>query len=236
MPERLAEGAIDEAHALAGTAHDLGRRRILGDLGAERADAAGALQIGAAPQHGLALRKAEADRVGGVLPARLIGVEEGALDLGPEPVRHAADGRRAQESRVGAPAGQQPLQVVARHQHVAVGHDDPGVLRGAPALDQVVELGVGGERVAADEQFGVDVRILGDEAADDGHHSVVGIVAAEDQLVARIVELEAGAQRQLVKGIETAHWAEDADRRQVGGRNVREQQLCSAATCAIDGE
>ncbi len=184
----------------------------------ERADAAGALEIGAAPQHRLALREAETDGVGRILPARLIGVEEGALDLGPEAVRHAADGRGAQQSGVGAPAGQQPLQVVARHQHVAVGHDDPGMRRGAPALDEIVQLGIGRERIAADEQLGVDVRILGDEAADHRHDGIVGVIAAQDQLVALVGELEARAQRQLVVGVEAAHRPQHADGRQAGGR------------------
>ena len=103
--QRLAESTIDETHAFAGATHDLGRRRVLGNFGTEGADAAGAFEIEAAPQHRLALSEAETDGVGGILPARLIGVEEGALHLGPEAVWQAADGRGAQQSGVGAPAG-----------------------------------------------------------------------------------------------------------------------------------
>ena len=151
-PQRLAERAVDKPHAPSCSPHDLGRGGVFGDLGTQRLDATRLLQIGAAPQHGLALREAEADAIGGVLPARLVGVEEGALDLGPEALRHAADRRRAQETGVGAPAGEQAVDIVGRHQHIAVGHHHPVVARGAPALDQVVELGVGGDVVATDKQ------------------------------------------------------------------------------------
>ena len=44
---------------------------------------------------------------------------------------------------------------------------------------------------------------------------IVVILAAQDQLVVRVGELEARAQRQLIVGIETSHWAQHADRRQV---------------------
>ena len=201
----MAEGAIDETHAFAGAAHHFGRRRVLGNFGPEGADAAGALEVGAAPQHRLALGETETDGIGRILPARLVGVEEGAFHLGPEAVRQAADGRGAQQAGVGAPAGQQALQVVARHQHVAVGHHHPGMRGGAPALDEIVQLGIGRKRIAADEQLGVDVRILGDEAADHRHDGIVGVIAAQDQLIALVGQLEAGAQRQLVIGVEAAH-------------------------------
>ena len=68
--------------------------------------------------------------VRGVLPARLIGVEERAFELGPESVRPAADGRRRDDARIRPPRRKQALDIVARHQHVAVGHHDPVVGRG----------------------------------------------------------------------------------------------------------
>ena len=119
---------------------------------AERLDAAGGVEIGAPPQHGFALREAEAERVDDILPARLIGVEERAFDLGPNPVRPAADRRRGDKPGIVAPAREQPLDVIARHQHIAVGDDDPVVARGAPALEDVIELGIRAHAVVADEQ------------------------------------------------------------------------------------
>ena len=65
-------------------ADQLGRRRVLGDLGAERLDAAARSKRLATPQHRLALSESVADALARILPARLIGVEEGALDLGGE--------------------------------------------------------------------------------------------------------------------------------------------------------
>ena len=78
-------------------------RRHPRQLGAERADAAGRFEHGAPPQHRLALGEAEAERVGAVLPARLVGVEEGAFELGPEAVRAASDRRRADQPGVRSP-------------------------------------------------------------------------------------------------------------------------------------
>ena len=82
--ERLRECAIDQAHAQALLAHDLGRGRILGELRTQRMDAAGALQVDAPPEQRLALREAVAEAVGGELPARLVAVQEGAFQLGPQ--------------------------------------------------------------------------------------------------------------------------------------------------------
>src|SRR5262245_66459406 len=81
--ERLRKRRVDEAHAKSAVAHDLGGGRVLGRLQPEHADAAGMLQDRAAPEHGLALRKSQSDRVGSILPAALVRVEERTLDGGP---------------------------------------------------------------------------------------------------------------------------------------------------------
>src|SRR5215469_16881496 len=62
-------------------------RIIFGDFAAERFDAASTLEIVAPPQHCFALSKAPAEAVDDVLPARLIGVEKSAFDLGPKSLR-----------------------------------------------------------------------------------------------------------------------------------------------------
>jgi hypothetical protein len=49
------------------------------------------------------------------------------------------------------PVLQQALHVVGRHQHVAVGEDNPIAAGRAPAFDEIVELGIGGDRMIADE-------------------------------------------------------------------------------------
>ena len=52
-------------------------------------------------------RSRSLERIGDVLPARLVGVEEGALELGPKTARPAADRRRGDEPGVLAPAREQ---------------------------------------------------------------------------------------------------------------------------------
>ncbi len=118
--ERLRKRRVDDAHLVAGLAHHFGAGGVFRDLFAEPADAAGIFKVGAAPHHGLALREAEADRVGEDLPARLIAVEEGAFDLGPEIARARADRRRADESGFRVELREQPLHIIARHQHVGI--------------------------------------------------------------------------------------------------------------------
>src|SRR6516225_5301814 len=101
--ERLLERSIDEAHPQARRAYYLGRCRILCSLRAERADAAGGFEVGAPPQHGLALGEADAERVGEILRARLVAVEEGAFEVRPETVRLAARRWRTDETGIGPP-------------------------------------------------------------------------------------------------------------------------------------
>jgi len=114
-------------------------------------DAQRALEIGAAPQHGFALREPAAETVDDILPARLIGVEKRAFELGPDALRTAADGRRSDKPGIGAPTGEQLPYVVARHQHVAVGEHDPVMPRRAPALDHIVELRIAAHPLVADQ-------------------------------------------------------------------------------------
>jgi hypothetical protein len=150
VAERLRQRPVDEPHLVAGLAHDLGGGGVFGDFLGERFDAAGLFEIGAAPQHGFALGEAAAETIDQILPARLVSVEKRAFDFGPESMRQRADRRRGDQAGVLAPAGEQPLNVIVRHQHVAVGDDDPVMRRCAPALEQVVELGIGADAVVAD--------------------------------------------------------------------------------------
>jgi hypothetical protein len=80
----LLEGRGDEIDAQAEAIDQLGRGSVLGDLGGERTDATTGVEHRLVPEHALALGKAEAKRLAGILPARLQRVEESAFDLGPE--------------------------------------------------------------------------------------------------------------------------------------------------------
>ena len=211
--ERLREGAIHQAHAQTLLAHDLGRGRILGEFRTQRMDAAGALQVDAPPEQRLALREAVAEAVGGELPAGLVAVQERAFQLGPQVGRARADRRRRDEPGAGRPGRKQPVDVVARQQYVAVGDDDPGVARRPPALDDVVELGVLRHAVVADQQARLDMRMLRDQPLHQRHDGVLRRPAAQQDFQLRIVELEGGAQRRLLVGVEPAHRPDDGDRR-----------------------
>ena len=99
MAERLRKRPVDKPHLETGAAHHLGRGGVLGDFLGEGFDAAGAFEVGAPPQHGLALGETEAERIGNVLPARLIGVEERAFEFGPESLRPASRSAAKQRDR-----------------------------------------------------------------------------------------------------------------------------------------
>lgn len=156
--QRLSKRPIDKPHATNGIAHDLSGCGIFCDLCAESVNAACPLQTLPAPKHGLALGKPKPNGVTGVLPAPLIGVEEGAFQLSPEATRQAANRWRAQRTCILAPASEQLLEVAGRHQHIGVSHHHPLVAGRAPTLSEVIELWVGGRVVLADEQTRACVR------------------------------------------------------------------------------
>ena len=157
--------------------------------------------------------RSRAEAVGGELPARLVAVQEGALQLGPQVGGTRADRRGRDEPGAGRPGRKQPVDVVARQQHIAVGDDDPGVARRPPALDDVVELGVLGHAVVADQQARLDVRMLRDQPLHQRHDRVLRGPAAQQDFQLRIVELEGRAQRRFLEGVEPAHRPDDGDRR-----------------------
>ena len=76
VAERLRQRTVHQAHLQPGATHDLRRRCVFGDLAAKRLDPAGALKLGAPPQHCFALSKTAPETVDHVLPTRLISVEE----------------------------------------------------------------------------------------------------------------------------------------------------------------
>jgi len=182
--------------------------------------AAGLIEQRLAPQHGLALGEAEAGRLCGVLPARLIGVEEGAFEMGGEAVRAGADRRRADEAGAVAPARQQPGQIVGRHQHVGIGEDDPLVRRRLPALDAVVELGVAADGVVADQDARRPGGKSGDVLAQQGNDRVRFRCDAEQDLVIGVVEAKDRLQRLVRERLDAAVRLDDADRRRRAGERA----------------
>src|SRR5262249_30059886 len=140
--ERLLERAVDQAYAQSRSANQLRRCRILRQFRTQRFDATAIIQQFAQPQHALALRESQSDRIGYVLPSRLVGAEKSAFEFRPQVRRTRTDGRRTDEPRPRTPGRQQALYVVARHQYVAVGDHDPRAGRGSPSFDNVIELGI----------------------------------------------------------------------------------------------
>jgi hypothetical protein len=104
--ERLLEGIVDEMDLQPRRFEQLRQRSVLRDLGAKRTDAAAALDQALAHQHALALREGDAERIRGIFPTRLIGVEEGAFELGPEIRRPRRDRHGADDAGIVPPARQ----------------------------------------------------------------------------------------------------------------------------------
>jgi hypothetical protein len=120
----------------------------------------------------------------------------------------------------------QPLHIIARHQHVAVGNDDPFVTRGAPAFNDIVELGIAADAIVANEEFCGHAGMCGDQAADQRQDRVSGGGDAEQDLVVGIIEVERRPQRLLAVIVDAAERANDAD----GGLLLRfAQRLAKAA-------
>src|SRR5262249_45596283 len=136
--KRLLERTIDKPHAQSHCADQLGGGRVFRQLHSQCFDAAPALQKLALPQHAFPLSKAEPDRIANVLPPRLMSVEKCAFKLRPQIQWSRADGRRADESRSWSPSREQPLDVVARHQHIAVRDRDPRRGGCPPPLHDIV--------------------------------------------------------------------------------------------------
>ncbi len=120
-----------------------------------------------------------------------------------------------------------------RQQDVAVGDDDPAVAGGAPALADVVELGVVGDAIIADQQARLHMRMLGDHALGKGDHGIGGRGAAQQDLELRIVQLEGRAQRRLLEGVEPAQRPDDGDGRLLG---CRAAELDGAAAAPGGGQ
>src|SRR5262249_8231884 len=97
----------------------------------------------------------EPDHVSETLPACLISIEKSAFQLSPQILRHRSDWRRADKAGVLAPGGLHALQLVFRHQHIAVRHQHPVVAAGVPALDEIVEFWIGAHRRIANQKSGI---------------------------------------------------------------------------------
>jgi hypothetical protein len=172
--------------------------------------------------HGFALGKTEAETVDQILPARLIGIEERAFDLGPDSVRPAADRRRGDEPGIRAPAREQALDIVARHQHIAVGNDDPVIVGGAPAFQHVIELRVRAHALVADQELYAGFGVLGDQVPHKRQYGIPVSGSAEQYLAVGIIEFECRTQRIGGIIVDSAQRAHQTDgRMEFGQRRLR---------------
>ena len=208
--------------------HQFRRGGVFGDFGSERFNAAALLHDVAPPEHRLALREAEAGALAGILPARFKGVEKRALELGGEVFRIGADRRRTDNPAVVAPARQQAKDVVLRHKHIRIGDNDPLVPRRPPALDDIVELGVGADAIVADQQPRRDARICVNVAPDQRRDRIGRIGDTEHYLVFGIIERENRSQGLARKALDAAQRLHDRHRRRSLG--PRSGRLAAAAS------
>lgn len=175
------------------------------------------------------MREAEPDAVRDVLPARLVGVEKSAFELRPEPFGPTADGRGGDEAGVWAPSRQEAAEIVARHQHITIGHHQPVMRRGAPPFADIVELRIVADRLVADKETRRYIGILGDQTLHRRHDRIASRLSAEDDFIVRIVELKGGAQRLLAMILDPADRTNDADTGCVARR-----ALLRALACELD--
>src|SRR3974390_358168 len=89
------------------------------------------------------------------------------------------------------------LQLVCRHQYVAINHQHPVVVARLPSLYEIVELRIGARRRVADQEFGVNLWMFCNEASYERDDRIVGIGHAKQNFVARMVERKGGLERLL---------------------------------------
>ncbi|HET9815347.1 MAG TPA: hypothetical protein VFQ33_06255, partial [Xanthobacteraceae bacterium] len=64
------------------------------------------------------------------------------------------------------------MKIVGGHQHVAVGHHDPGMGGCSPSFDDVVELGIYADAFIADQQLRPNMRMQVDQAPHQGYDRI----------------------------------------------------------------
>ena len=130
-----------------------------------------------------------------------------------------ANSRRARKPRGQTPSGGEQtrpmsgrkrtsmLEIVLRGQHVGIGEHDPLMPRRLPALETIVELGVGADRIVADQQAAAPFGLLDEERADQGNDRIGLLLDAEQHFVIGIIEFEGRAQSLFGKGLQAAERA-----------------------------
>src|SRR5262249_28980417 len=107
-------------------------------------------------------------------------------------------------------------------------HHYPIVGGGAPPFAHVVELRILADRFIAEEQPRGHVRMRCDQALDEWHGGIAGGGCAEDDFVARIIELEGRPERILDVIFQPADWPYHTDAGDVGRRS-RSPSLATGA-------
>ncbi len=187
------------------------QRAVLGDRVAERADAAGAGEVGAPEQHDLADAVALADRGSGEQHA-CVAVDEDRLDPAAQALRadrhrHGADQADARDH-----AAQHDPHAVGRERDVAVLGGDHVVGGGLERRAEGIELGAHRAKArrvkeASRHGAGGDHRLH----ALDGRRALLG--GADQNLVVRQVLCEGRGLGPLEPGIDDLHRADQRDRR-----------------------
>ena len=169
--------------------HHLGGRRIFRGLCCQPCKTA-MRQIFAAEEQCFALGKTEAQRVDGVLHPGLIGVQEGALDLGPEALCRKPDWRGGNHSCPALKCSDELIEVVRRREDIAVDKHDMVVAGLAKPLRHVVQFGVLAEFVLAGQDPRPSIRVFGNKLAGERQNRILLLRHAEQNLIVGIVDLE----------------------------------------------
>ncbi len=90
-----------------------------------------------------------------------------------------------------------------------------------PALNAIIELGIGADIIVADQEARGNIGIFGEQPLDQRDDRIVRRLHAEQQLVIGIIQFERGAQRLLAKGFQSPQRPHQRDgRRRHGNRQV----------------
>ena len=100
-----------------------------------------------------------------------------------------------------------------RHQHIAVGDDDPRMSGNAPALGHIVQLRICADAILTDQHPDSDIRMSGHQVFDQRQYRIGCGSDAEQDFVARVIELECRSQRFRGEVVDTAQRAHQAYRR-----------------------
>jgi hypothetical protein len=160
----------------------------------EPSQAAHGFQHGLLEHQVLTLGKAEAKLICKQLPARLVSIEKGALNGGPETSGRISHRWRAHEPTIEIPGIEHFAQVRPRKQHVRINQDDVITLRRPPAFNAIVQLWILADPIVSYQQPCTDMGIDGNEAADNFHCRITDPRGTEDDFAIARAEFKSAFQ------------------------------------------